>query len=303
MATPRSQLIDPHRILHYHLVSRCVRRGWLCGRDPVTQKNYQHRRKWLEQRLHLLVACFAVSLEAYAIMSNHFHLIVKYDPLASKKWDDEEVAERWYTAFPPMHNGEVPEDLKALRIERMINNEERLAAARTTLGSLSLFMKALKQPIALKANREDGCNGHFFEQRFFSGALLNEAALISAMAYVDLNPIRAKIARSLRGSQHTSIGARLKNANQHPERLRQPMLPLASGIATPKAGPFSLTLNDYQRMLNRFIEAEDSKKQTRWWVRVASFKRRQKAYGSPEQLKTWAHERGQHWLQAISLPE
>ena len=52
-------------------------------------------------------------------------------------------------------------------------------------------MKHLKQPIAWRANREDGCTGHFFESRFYSGALLDEAALIAAMVYVDLNPIRA----------------------------------------------------------------------------------------------------------------
>mgnify|MGYP006085397397 FL=1 len=70
---------------------------------------------------------------------------------------------------------------------------ERLVHARQTLGSLSMFMKHLKQPIAYQANKEDRCSGHFFEGRFYSGALLDENAVIAAMAYVDLNPIRAKI--------------------------------------------------------------------------------------------------------------
>ena len=304
MATPRSQLIDPHRALHYHLVSRCVRRSWLCGRDPLTHKSYQHRKQWLEDRLHLLVKCFSVSLQAYAIMSNHFHLVVKFDPLAVQQWSDEEVAERWHTAFPPKHQGEVLEDLKALKIECMIDNPDRLAAARLTLGSLSLFMKALKQPVALRANREDGCKGHFFEQRFFSGALLNEAALIATMAYVDLNPIRAKIAQSLGECQHTSMAERLKDIDQFPERLHQVMTPLVSGIEPSAIPPeLSITLADYQQLLNRHIEAEITKKPSRWWAQVASIKRRQKAYGSIEQLKTWAQQRGQQWIQANPLSE
>jgi len=100
MATPRSQLIDPHRALHYHLVSRCVQRGWLCGRDPLTHKSYQHRKQWLEERLHLLAKCFSVSLQAYAIMSNHFHLVVKFDPLGRNNG-----ATRWLpnAGTPPFH--------------------------------------------------------------------------------------------------------------------------------------------------------------------------------------------------------
>ncbi len=53
-------------------------------------------------------------------------------------------------------------------------------------------MKHLKQPIFYQANREDKCSGHFFEGRFYSGALLDENAVTAAMAYVDLNPIRAR---------------------------------------------------------------------------------------------------------------
>ncbi|MCH9671889.1 MAG: hypothetical protein K0U93_10625 [Gammaproteobacteria bacterium] len=47
--------------------------------------------------------------------------------------------------------------------------------------------------------------GHFFEQRFYSGALLSEQALMAAMAYVDLNPVRARIAEDIEQCDHTSI--------------------------------------------------------------------------------------------------
>ena len=86
------------------------------------------------------------------------------------------------------------EELKPERRELMLDNPDCVAGARATLGSLSHFMKHLKQPIARRANLENDRTGHFFEQRFYSGALLTEEALLAAMVYVDLNPVRAGLA-------------------------------------------------------------------------------------------------------------
>ncbi len=116
-----------------------------------------------------------------------------------------------------------------------MNDPVRLAQIRLTLGSMSDFMKHLKQPIARqaslwRANREDKCTGHFFEGRFYSGALLSEKAVLAAMAYVDLNPVRAKICKAIEGYEHTSIYRRLQHLENSPERLQEVMRPLVSGI-------------------------------------------------------------------------
>ena len=230
MAIPRSRLVDSENALSYHLVSRCVRGAFLCGRDPVTGRDCSHRRRWLVERLLFLAQFFAIEIDSYSVLSNHFHLVAYHDPKACLAWSEVEVANRWVDAFPPMENGVVVEERKAVERERLLADAERLARARATLGSLSSFMKHLKQPIALRANREDGVKGHFFEQRFYSGALLDEEAVVAAMAYVDLNPVRAKLADRLSECKDTSIGKRLRV--NRPEALDQFLAPLASGLGT-----------------------------------------------------------------------
>lgn len=64
----------------YHCISRRVRRPWLCGIDPDNGKSYEHRREWVEGRLLELADIFAVGLHAYAVTSNHVHVVVRIDP-------------------------------------------------------------------------------------------------------------------------------------------------------------------------------------------------------------------------------
>ena len=317
MATPRKLLVDPDNACAYHLVSKCTRGMFLCGWDRLTRKQYGHRRRWLVKRAKSLAACFAVDLLNYSVMSNHFHLVIFYDPKACESWSDEEVARRWVDAFPPPKPSSarrgrfaaeaIWEQRKADRRELMLLDPPRLERARRTLGSLSSYMKHLKQPIARWANLEDDCEGHFFEQRFYSGALLSDRAIIAAAAYVDLNPVRAGLVERLEAYDEASIAERLRENS--PERLTQYLRPIASGLGRQRSY-MGMTLDDYVGLLEGLVAAEtrpqketaQSDPVSSWRARIFALSKRQRAYGSAEQLKAWASERGLRCLES-PLPD
>ena len=92
--------------------------------------------------------------------------------------------------------------------------DELATVYRERLSDLSWFMKNLNEYIARKANKEDRVRGHFWESRFKCQSLLDEKALLAAMAYVDLNPVRAKIAELPEKSEFTSIYERINDLHQ-----------------------------------------------------------------------------------------
>ena len=94
-------------------------------------------------------------------------------------------------------------------VEFQLKKAKWVEETRKRLNSLGWFMKCLKEPLARMANREDNCKGTFFESRFKSIAILDEEALLTTLAYVDLNPLAAGLAKTPEDSQHTSVKARV----------------------------------------------------------------------------------------------
>ena len=120
MTQPRKQLVSLSDTPYYHIVSRCVRRSFLCGFDTVTGESYEHRRQWIEERIRILSSIFTVDICAYAVMSNHLHLVVKLNPGEADNWSADEILTRWTSLFKgtPLvqryMNGEQLERLRVL---------------------------------------------------------------------------------------------------------------------------------------------------------------------------------------------
>jgi hypothetical protein len=208
------------------------------------------------------------------------------------------VIDRWLDSCAAINPDDIDvEDKRDILRANFLGNPLKITQLRETLGSLSMFMKHLKQPIAWRANREDNCTGHFFEGRFYSGALLDEAALIDAMAYVDLNPVRAKMVRSAIEATHTSLKHRLKKIGSDDKRLQEYLAPVVSGLSRDKKSKpitLAITLSSYLEHLDRFSLKNNNPidEEAIWFQRVAMFKRRQRAYGQAKLLKSWAADRG-----------
>lgn len=199
---------------YYHCIARCVRRAFLCGDDSYSGQNFDHRRQWLIDRLILQAGIFGIDICAYAIMGNHYHIVMKVDRERVLQWTDQEVMERWMNLFsgPPLVQAALAG--KALSESQQYAVDTVVAKWRLRLYDLSWFMRCMNEFISRKANEEDDCTGRFWEGRFKSQALLDETAVLSCMAYVDLNPIRAGIALGLADSDFTSIQARLRQVSE-----------------------------------------------------------------------------------------
>ncbi len=211
MTRARRELIALESTPYYHCISRCVRRAFLCGEDSLTGNNYEHRKIWVTDRLRELAGLFAIDICAYAVMSNHYHLVLRIDRRKAESWDDHMVIDRWAVLFKP--------PLLVLNYQKGLSQSDaEIRAARELvwkwrerLTDISWFMRCLNEHLARRPNEEDCCRGRFWEGRFKSQALLDEAAVLTCMSYVDLNPVRARLAETPETSEFTSIQQRIRH--------------------------------------------------------------------------------------------
>ena len=248
MPKPRKELVSLAATPYYHCVSRCVRRAFLCGSDAG--RCFEHRRGWIESLILEQAQVFAIDIAAYAVMSNHFHVVLHIDVEQSEGWAVREVVERWHQLYKghPVTQRYVNDEPLSVAEQALVTTLAEIWRERLT--SISWFMRRLNETIARMANEEDDCTGHFWEGRFKSQALLDEKALAACMAYVDLNPVRAQMAPTPEDSDYTSVQTRVKKAKtakqpNHPNQQTPLLMPFAGSPKQDMPQGIPMRLTDY----------------------------------------------------------
>jgi hypothetical protein len=164
MGYARKSLVSLQDTPYYHVIARCVRRAWLWGFDEYAGKDYSHRKTWVLERLAQLSSVFAIDVCAYAVLSNHYHLVVHVDQSRARGWTAEQVIERWNRVFglPTLvkrwQGGEATEAEKH-------EAEKIIKVWRSRLCDVSWYMRCLNEHLARRANAEDDCSGRFWQGR------------------------------------------------------------------------------------------------------------------------------------------
>ena len=138
-------------------------------------------------------------------MSNHVHVVLHINQAEAAQWTLRETVERWHQLFKGTVFSQRYLRGETLRETEQRKLEEQVQTWRERLQDISWFMRCLNEDIARRANFEDGCTGRFWEGRFKSQALLDDQALAACLAYVDLNPVRAGMAKTPEASDFTSF--------------------------------------------------------------------------------------------------
>jgi hypothetical protein len=194
MTVARSQIVNPQITRWYHCISNTVRGARLL--DSVGD----FRKRWLEQRMEQLVGIFGIEVASYCVMD-------------TKRWSKEEVLRRWAQLHPPRGADRKPiTSAKALEkwIQQKKADQKFVQMIRQRLTDLGWFMKSLKEPLARRANQQDGTRGAFWAARYKSIAILDEEALLATCVYIDLNPLAAGKVKLPEQAPFTSLYARLQ---------------------------------------------------------------------------------------------
>lgn len=237
-------------------MGQALRCAFLCGEDHFTGKNFDHRKQWVIERLRELDRVFTIDICAYAIMSNHTHLVLRINQEQAESLTEDDLIKRWKRLYklPVLiqryQKGECSTQAELIKVD------EILEEWRQRLMSLSWYMSALNEYLARRANEEDKCTGRFWEGRFKSQALLDEAAVLTCMSYVDLNPIRAQMAETPETSDFTSIQQRIRQWHKSQlaeQTLMTPtpkLMPLVKQHRDPHIHSIGFTLADYLELVD-----------------------------------------------------
>ena len=206
----RGEMVEPDEVQAFHITSRCVRRAFLCGQDSYSGKDFSHRRKWIQDLTMDLIRYFCLEMIAMSIMSNHMHHQLRTRPDLVNQLTDDEVARRWLGICPKKRDENGMACPAAQKdIDASVKDKKLIDEWRKRLSSISWFARILKQRIARMSNAEDETDGRFWQGRFKSTRLDDDASSLASSVYIDINEIRAELAETPETSTYSSIWYRI----------------------------------------------------------------------------------------------
>ena len=187
MTKPRKAQMSLDSTPYYYCSSSCNKKTFLSGIDEESNKNYDSRRIWIEERLKFLSTVFSIQHCALNVLAHHYHIILFIDQSKARSWSTPEVVRRWHQIF----NGS-PLSRKFLK-DQALSDEDRTKLLdqveiwRKRLMDISWYMRCANESIAREINKEEKSTGRFWEGRFKSKALNDETALKACLRYVAPN--------------------------------------------------------------------------------------------------------------------
>ena len=170
----------------YHVMSRACLDGL-----PFGPKEKDH----LLAVIKRFAAIYFCDVLGFCLMGNHFHLLLRMQP--ETLIPDKAVAERYQQLFKG----------------HPVPNPKRIAVFRRKWTSLSFMIQEIKQTFSRYYNRQHGRRGYLWDGRFKSVIVQDGRTLVNCLAYIDLNPIRAGIAKRPEDYRWCSLGYHAQGRN------------------------------------------------------------------------------------------
>ncbi|MGM0611318.1 MAG: transposase [Thermodesulfobacteriota bacterium] len=172
----------------YHIISRTALQGL-----PIKDRDNEY----LLNLIYKLSKFYFVDVLGFALMGNHFHLVVRMYPESDVT--DQEIKRRLEKYYG--------DNLKV--------GEVHIADYRKRLTDLGAYVKDIKQGFTRYFNKKYNRRGFFWDGRFKSMIVQDGKSLVNLLAYVDLNPVRAGIVKKPEDYRWCSLGYHVQTRNRH----------------------------------------------------------------------------------------
>jgi hypothetical protein len=267
----------------YHIISRTV------GGEILF---HDQEKEFFLNLLERLAAGFFVQVHTFAILGNHFHLLVTNLETEADQASKEELVRRYRRMFGKF--AEPPPGVYDSSGELIPDEDGGIERLRYRLSSVSCFVQELKQTFSRWYNKNNNRKGYLWGDRFKSVLMGSGDAQVICSAYIDLNAVRANLCQCPEDYRWCGMGLEVRN----PKRWRKLITPL--NIALPLSNvikaPNNHAHNHKETLSSGSVPWTEQKQQRNWYREFVyisgGISRTEKASISPELVSAAVHYHG-----------